>query len=59
MEKRVDTTGYEELMNVLHEAFEQASKGKGKDRHATGESFINQPIFWIEETFQAFNSVKL
>jgi hypothetical protein len=36
---------YRSLHGVLQEALEQASEGKGKERHATdGEAFENQPI---------------
>lgn len=37
--------GYAELRRVLDEAVEQASAGKGKERHATeGEAFEEQQI---------------
>ena len=36
--------GYEALGYVLQDAVNQAAEGKGKDRHATGESFEAQPI---------------
>lgn len=37
--------GYEKLQNVLGDALEQASSGKGKERHAKpGEPFENQKI---------------
>lgn len=45
---------YADLAGVLEDAFEQASEGKGKERHATGEAFRDQPIFWIEENFPSF-----
>ena len=36
---------YRSLHGVLQEALEQASEGKGKERHASdGEAFENQPI---------------
>jgi hypothetical protein len=34
--------GYEKLADVLQRAFDQAAKGKGKDRHAQGEPFHEQ-----------------
>lgn len=34
--------GYEKLADVLQRAFEQAAKGKGKERHADGEPFHEQ-----------------
>lgn len=45
---------YADLASVLEDAYEQAAEGKGKDRHATGEDFRDQPIFWIEENFPSF-----
>ncbi len=34
--------GYELLANVLQRAYDQASKGKGKERHANSDAFENQ-----------------
>lgn len=34
--------GYEKLADVLHRAFDQAARGKGKERHAQGEPFDRQ-----------------
>lgn len=40
--------GYETLADVLHRAFEQASSGKGKERHAgAGVPFERQPMATI------------
>lgn len=39
--------GYEPLQRVLKDALARAAKGKGAERHATGEPFIDQPIFTI------------
>jgi len=39
--------GYEKLAAVLDEALEQAQSGKGKERHASGEAFEDQPIVQI------------
>ncbi len=36
--------GYEKLVEWLNKAVEQAAYGKGKERHATGEPFHEQPI---------------
>lgn len=36
--------GYEKLASVLRRAYGQASRGKGNDRHASGEPFHEQPI---------------
>lgn len=35
---------YSELADVLHDAYEQAANGKGRDRHDWGEDFTSQ---WI------------
>lgn len=39
--------GYESLAAVLNEALDQASHGKGKERHANGRDFLDQPIMEI------------
>ena len=36
--------GYVELANALVEAFDQASKGKGRERHAQRRPFTSQPM---------------
>ncbi len=36
--------GYEKLHEVLQRAMKQAALGKGKERHASGEPFHEQPI---------------
>lgn len=41
--------GYEPLAAVLDEALAQAQSGKGKERHASGEPFLGQPIISICE----------
>ena len=40
-------TQYKRLREVLDEAFAQATQGKGKDRHATGEDVTRQPTLLI------------
>ena len=45
---------YTPLANVLGDALKQASEGKGKTRHASGESFEEQPIMFIEKHFKSF-----
>lgn len=45
---------YETLRDVLGEAFNQASNGKGSERHADNQDFEDQPIMWIEENFKSF-----
>jgi hypothetical protein len=39
-----DDGNYEKLVEVFELAFERASKGKGKERHASGEPYEDQPI---------------
>lgn len=41
--------GYEELERVLQMAYDQASKGKGKERHADSEPFHKQAIMQISK----------
>lgn len=36
--------GYEPLAAVLQRAYEQAAGGKGKERHAQGQPFLEQPM---------------
>jgi len=38
---------YQSLSDVLHDAYEQASGGKGKERHDNGLPFEDQPIMQI------------
>ena len=42
-------TGYEELSEVLLRAYHQASQGKGKERHAKGLPFVDQPMQTISD----------
>lgn len=37
--------GYGPLRRVLDDAYTQASSGKGKERHANGKRFVDQPLF--------------
>jgi hypothetical protein len=39
--------GYEPLAEVLQQALDQAQAGKGKERHANGKPFVDQPILEI------------
>ena len=41
--------GYEPLFGVLMDALKQASGGKGKERHANGLPFLDQPIMTIAD----------
>ena len=45
---------YGRLEEVLTKAAEQASAGKGAERHADGQRFEDQPIMWIEREFRSF-----
>jgi len=40
----MNVPGYEHLADVLQRAYDQASKGKGKERHANGKPFHKQPM---------------
>jgi len=52
--------GYDELAAILDDALAQAQSGKGHDRHASGEPWIEQTIFQIprslEEVGAGFNA---
>ena len=39
--------GYEDLTRILDEALQQATSGKGKERHAGNKPFDKQPIMEI------------
>lgn len=45
---------YKLLKETLDGALEQASKGKGLERHADNQSYEEQPIMWIEKYFQSY-----
>lgn len=45
---------YSPLQKVLLDAYDQASSGKGSERHSDGQDFEGQPIMWIEENFKSF-----
>ena len=49
--------GYEPLANVLRRAFEQASAGKGKERHANGKPFVEQPMLSINRTLGSIDGM--
>jgi len=40
----MNVKGYEQLAAVLHAAYDQASKGKGAERHADSKPFHEQPM---------------
>lgn len=47
------TDGYDDLRSILDEAYSQASTGKGKERHARGDTpFDRQPIMEIGRMLQ-------
>ena len=58
--------GYEQLETILGEALEQAAAGKGKERHATGQAFEDQPMQLVSKllgdnhglAFQAIKKVQ-
>lgn len=39
-----DVPGYEELADALVEAYHQAARGKGQERHGLGKPFMDNPI---------------
>lgn len=41
--------GYEDLQRILKLAYDQAARGKGKERHADNRGFNDQPIMLIQE----------
>ena len=45
----MNTAGYERLAEVLQRAYEQASGGKGHERHANGLPFHEQPMQTINK----------
>lgn len=53
-EQIINELEYQPLKAVLNDAFHHASAGKGKERHAIGEPFTQQPIMWIEKHFHSF-----
>lgn len=44
---------YQSLGNILLEAYDQAANGKGKERHADGQKFEEQPIIVLEKLYQS------
>ena len=49
-QERKDCDKYAELYRVLMMAHDQAANGKGKERHANGEKFEDQPIMSIAKS---------
>lgn len=45
--------GYEELAIILRDAFEQAARGKGAERHANELPFDQQPMQAISDLFDS------
>lgn len=45
--KTYEDSSYSSLKRVLDMAYDQASSGKGKERHANNDSFESQPICQI------------
>jgi hypothetical protein len=44
---RLDVPGYDHLARILALAYDQAARGKGKERHGNGLPFDKQPIMEI------------
>lgn len=54
----MNTPGYEKLAAVLRAAYEQASAGKGRERHASdGVPFQDQPISAINRTLGSIDGL--
>ncbi len=51
--EKVDSN-YNMLQEVLSAAYDQAASGKGKERHAEGEPYNEQPVVWIERYFKSY-----
>jgi hypothetical protein len=43
--------GYDDLFHVLALAYDQAARGKGKERHANNKPFAQQPLFDLANKF--------
>jgi len=52
--KKNSKNNYASLLNVLDDAVKQAQNGKGRERHADGQPYEQQPIMWIEEYFRSY-----
>lgn len=52
------TDPYQSLVNVLDEAYNRASQGKGKERHATGQDFDEQPIVTEGNNFYVYGNLQ-
>ena len=53
----MDAEGYEPLADVLCRAFEQASAGKGRERHSNGKPFVDQPMLSINRTLGSIDGI--
>lgn len=42
--EKMNVPGYEQLASVLQRAYDQAARGKGKERHANNKPFHKQPM---------------
>jgi hypothetical protein len=58
----IEDKNYNSLGSVLFDALGQAALGKGKERHASGEPFLNQPICeidrWVHSGFCRGQAIK-
>lgn len=50
----MNVPGYEELSRILEAAYDQSANGKGKERHADGEPWDEQPIIAIGRRHRGF-----
>ena len=53
-----DYPGYESLITVLNMALEQAAAGKGKERHARGQPFEDQPMQRISQLLDSAEGMR-
>jgi hypothetical protein len=53
-----DYPGYESLISVLNMALNQAAAGKGKERHAQGQPFEDQPMQRISQLLDSAEGMR-
>jgi hypothetical protein len=53
-----DYPGYESLISVLNMALDQSAAGKGKERHAQGQPFEDQPMQRISQLLNSAEGMR-
>lgn len=53
LEQQETAEAYRTLEVILKAAYDQAATGKGKERHADGQKFEDQPIVVLEKLYQS------